>query len=147
MGLILIVSINFGFIFNRLDFEESNLLKLKVVNICMRLPSEKIPSYFWTSLDYEIEKIKFIDRNQSIDFYTAILVTCGDKILRNNEQSLILFESVKLEDTKLLINSLKGFISRHQNKNISDDEILMLEQWIEYFDVKLTARSDENIDN
>jgi hypothetical protein len=111
------------------------------------MPNEKIPSYFWTSIDYEIKKNKFIDRNQRIQFFTAILVFCGDKILRNHEQSLIFYENVKIEDTELLINSLKEFISRHKYKNVSGGEIQMLEKWVEYFNVKLKEKSYENIHN
>ncbi|ELW76794.1 hypothetical protein PYR74_03040 [Acinetobacter bereziniae] len=98
-------------------------------------------------MDYEIKKIKFIDRNQRVKFYTVILVVCGDKISRNHEQSLIFYENVKIEDTELLINSLKEFINRHKYKKVSGGEIQMLEKWVEYFNVKLKEKSYENIHN
>ncbi|MDN5647459.1 hypothetical protein [Acinetobacter guillouiae] len=141
IGLLLIGCVYLISIFHKLDFVESNLLKFKVVNICMRLPSEKIPTYLWTSIDYEIKENQGLEQNERVDFYTALLVTCGDKISRNHDQSLIFYESVKLEDTELLINDLKEFISRHRSKNVSGDEIQMLENWVEYFDVKLKERS------
>ncbi len=134
-------------IFYKLSFVESNLLKFRVVNICMRLLSEKIPTYFWTSIDYEIKENQGLEQNERINFYTALLVTCGDKISENHDQSLIFYESVKLEDTELLINDLKEFISRNRSKNVSGDEIQMLENWVGYFDVKLKERNYENIHN
>lgn len=147
IGILLIGCIYLISTFHKLNFVESNLLKSRVINVCMRMPNEKIPSYFWTSMDYEIKKIKFIDRNQRVKFYTAILVVCGDKISRNHEQSLIFYENVKIEDTELLINSLKEFINRHKYKNVSGSEIQMLEKWVEYFNVKLKEKSYENIHN
>lgn len=147
IGLLFIGCIYLISIFHKLDFVESNLLKFRVVNICMRLPSEKIPTYFWTSIDYEIKENQGLEQNERVDFYTALLVICSDKISRNHEQSLIFYESVKLEDTELLINNLKEFISRHRSKNVSGDEIQMLENWVEYFDVKLKERNYENIHN
>ncbi|MBP2545727.1 hypothetical protein [Acinetobacter guillouiae] len=113
----------------------------------MRLPSEKIPTFLWTSINNDISENKDLEQNKRVDFYTALLVTCGDKISRNHDQSLIFYESVKLEDTELLINDLKEFISRHRSKNVSGDEIQMLENWVEYFDVKLKERNYENIHN
>ena len=56
IGLLFIGCIYLIYIFHKLNFVESNLLKFRVVNICMRLPSEKIPTYFWTSIDYEIKE-------------------------------------------------------------------------------------------
>lgn len=134
-------------IFYKLSFVESNLLKFRVVNICMRLPSEKIPTFLWTSINNDISENKDLEQNKRVDFYTALLVACGDKISRNHDQSLIFYESVKLENTELLINDLKEFISRNRSKNVSGDEIQMLENWVEYFDVKLKERNYENIHN
>ena len=147
IALFFIGCVYLSLIFYKLSFVESNLLKFRVVNICMRLPSEKIPTFLWTSINNDISENKDLEQNKRVDFYTALLVTCGDKISRNHDQSLIFYESVKLEDTELLINDLKEFISRHRSKNVSGDEIQMLENWVEYFDVKLKERNYENIHN
>lgn len=147
IALLFIGCVYLSLIFYKLSFVESNLLKFRVVNICMRLPSEKIPTFLWTSINNDISEHKDLEQNERVDFYTALLVICGDKISKNHNQSLIFYESVKLEDTELLINDLKEFISRHRSKNISGDEIQMLENWVEYFDVKLKERNYENIHN
>lgn len=141
VGLLFIGCVYLSLIFYKLSFVESNLLKFRVVNICMRLPSEKTPTFLWTSIDYDISKNKDLEQNERVDFYIALLITCGDKISKNHEQSLIFYESVKFEETEFLIKSLKEFISRHRSKNVSGDEIQMLENWVEYFDVKLKERS------
>ena len=147
IALLFIGCVYLSLIFYKLSFVESNLLKFRVVNICMRLPSEKIPTFLWTSINNDISEHKDLEQNERVDFYTALLVICGDKISKNHNQSLIFYESVKLEDTELLINDLKEFISRHRSKNISGDEIQMLENWVEYFDAKLKERNYENIHN
>ena len=147
IALLFIGCVYLSLIFYKLSFVESNLLKFRVVNICMRLPSEKIPTFLWTSINNDISEHKDLEQNERVDFYTALLVICGDKISKNHNQSLIFYESVKLEDTELLINDLKEFISRHRSKNVSGDEIQMLENWVEYFDVKLKERNYENIHN